>query len=165
MRRAQKTARDCSPDVAAHKWRVWRNLAEAKERLGLSDRPLAVLNALLSFHQETAMTAGSDLVVFPSNRELSIRAHGMPASTLRRHLAALVEAGLVIRRDSPNGKRYARKGEGGRIELAFGFDLTPIVARAAEFERLAEEVKVERRECALLREQITLLKRDIAKSI
>jgi hypothetical protein len=39
--------------------------------------------------------------------------------------ASVVEAGLVIRRDSPNGKRYARRGEGGRIEQAFGFDTPP----------------------------------------
>ncbi len=84
-----------------------------------------MLHALLSFHQETALTlpqrdpksesednsAGAGVVVFPSNRELSIRAHGMAPATLRRHLASLVEAGLIIRRDSPNGKRFARRGQ------------------------------------------------------
>ena len=119
----------------------------------------------MSFHQETALAAGGDLVVFPSNHELTIRAHGMAPTTLRRHLAALVEAGLVIRRDSPNGKRYARKGQGGAIEQAFGFDLAPLVARAAEFETLAEDVRAQRRADALMREQITLLRRDTAKSI
>ena len=71
----------------------------------------------------------------------------------------------MIRRDSPNGKRYARKGQGGAIETAFGFDLTPLVARAAEFERLAEEAQAERRALALVRERITLYRRDIAKMI
>ncbi|WP_244604546.1 MULTISPECIES: helix-turn-helix domain-containing protein [Mesorhizobium] len=32
----------------------------------------------------------------------------MPQTTLRRHLAVLVECGLIIRRDTPNGKRHAR---------------------------------------------------------
>ena len=40
----------------------------------------------------------------------------------------------VLRRDSPNGKRYARKGRGGELQFAFGFDLSPLVARADEFE-------------------------------
>ena len=71
----------------------------------------------------------------------------------------------MIRRDSPNGKRYARKGQGGEIETAFGFDLTPLVARAAEFERLAAEVQAERRALALVRERITLYRRDVAKMI
>ena len=89
---------------------------------------------------------GSDgIVVFPSNRAAAVRAHGMAPATLRRHLAFLVDAGLIIRRDSPNGKRYARRGQGGEIEIAFGFDLSPLVARAEEIENLAEEVRAEER--------------------
>lgn len=111
---AQAAAKVCPDDAAAHKWHVLRNLTEAKEELGLSDRSLAVLGALLTFSPETALTPGGDLVVFPSNRELAVRAHGPAAATLRRALGQLVEAGIVIRRDSPNGKRFARRGEGGR---------------------------------------------------
>lgn len=105
------------------------------------------------------------IIVFPSNKELSIRAHGMAPATLRRHIAVLVEAGLIIRRDSPNGKRFARRGQGGEIADAFGFDLTPLVARAIEIENLAEEIRAENRAMALLREKITLARRDIAKMI
>jgi replication initiation protein RepC len=89
----------------------------------------------------------------------------MAPATLRRHLASLVEAGLIIRRDSPNGKRFARRGQGGEIAEAFGFDLAPLIARAAEIENLAEEVRVENRAIALLRERITLVRRDIVKMI
>ena len=89
----------------------------------------------------------------------------MPASTLRRLLAVLVDAGLIVRRDSPNGKRYARKGRGGEIKLAFGFDLAPLVVRAEEFERLAEEIEAEARAVRLAKERITLCRRDIAKMI
>ncbi len=172
------TARPGASETVVHKWRLFRALTEAKEALGVADRALSVLHALLSFHQETALTlpagdseAGEDgstgpgIVVFPSNKELSIRAHGMAPATLRRHLACLVDAGLIIRRDSPNGKRFARRGQGGTIEDAFGFDLTPLVARAEEIENLAEEVRAENRAMALLREKITLTRRDIAKMI
>jgi replication initiation protein RepC len=173
------TASAAAGETIVHKWRLFRALTEAKAPLGVTDRALSVLHALLSFHQETALTTASDdrgssdeesgggsgLVVFPSNKELSIRAHGMAPATLRRHLACLVDAGLIIRRDSPNGKRFARKGQGGAIEEAFGFDLTPLVARAAEIDNLAEEVRAENRAIALLREQITLTRRDVAKMI
>src|SRR4051794_10826368 len=162
---AQAAAKACPKDATAHKWRVFRNLTEAKERLGVSDRALAVLSALLTFHPDTALVPCDDIVVFPSNRELSVRAHGPAPATLRRALAQLVAAGLVIRRDSPNGKRYARRGQGGSIEQAFGFDLTPLVARAAKFERLAGEVRAEARARHLLREEISLHRRDIAKTI
>ena len=162
---AQQAAKACPEDAAAHKWRVFRNLTEAKEGLRLSDRARAVLGALLTFHPETALTPGTDLVVFPSNRELSMRAHGPAPATLRRALAQLVETGIVIRRDSPNGKRYARRGQGGQVEQAFGFDLSPLVARVAEFERLADAVRAETRARMLLREEISLHRRDIAKTI
>ena len=162
---AQASAKACPGDAAAHKWHVLRHLTEAKDELALSDRALAVLGALLTFSPETALTPGTDLVVFPSNRELTVRAHGPAAATLRRALGQLVEAGIVIRRDSPNGKRFARRGEGGQIEQAFGFDLTPLVARAAEFERLANGVRADAKARLLLREEISLHRRDIAKTI
>jgi replication initiation protein RepC len=171
-------AKPGASETVVHKWRLFRALTEAKEPLGVTDRALSVLHALLSFHQETALTlstndaklaeagsANAGIVVFPSNKELSIRAHGMAPATLRRHLACLVDAGLVIRRDSPNGKRFARKGQGGAIEDAFGFDLAPLVARSSEIENLAEEVRAENRAIALLREKITLTRRDIVKMI
>jgi replication initiation protein RepC len=174
--------------AAVNKWQVSRTLTEIRERLGVSDRALAVLNALLSFHPETAlslpkphlMAAGSDedgagerasascdLVVFPSNKALGQRAHGMAPKTLWRHLVALVDAGLVNRRDSPNGKRYARKDVSGqeRFSDAFGFDLTPLVARAPEFETIAEELRAAQKRRYLTKERISLLRRDVTKLI
>jgi replication initiation protein RepC len=161
---SQAIAKARAPDKSAHKWTVFRAICAAKARLGLTERALAVLDALLSFHPETVLS-GEDLIVFPSNEQLALRAHGMPASTLRRQLAILVEAGIVIRRDSPNGKRYARKGRDGRIAQAFGFDLSPLVARAEEFEAAAEDVRAAELALRLTREKITLLRRDIAKMI
>ncbi|NBJ13766.1 plasmid replication protein RepC [Microvirga arsenatis] len=163
---AARAVAEAGPKEAlADKWKVLDNLREAKTALGISDRALSVLNALLTFHQDTTLQLGSDLIVFPSNKALTFRANGMSPATLRRHLAALVQAGLVIRRDSPNGKRYARRGEGGAIEQAFGFDLSPLVARAAEFESLADQARAERKARYLLREEITVLRRDISKTI
>jgi replication initiation protein RepC len=165
MLAGQASARKAPAAASVDKWRVFRAVCEAKAPIGASDRSLAVLNALLSFHPQADLTAGDRLVVFPSNTQLALRAHGMAPATLRRHLATLVECGLVVRRDSPNGKRYARKGEGGEIEMAFGFDLAPLLARAAEFERMADEIRAERRAIQLLRERVTLLRRNISKMI
>jgi replication initiation protein RepC len=162
---AQLAAKACPAEAIVHKWRIFNAICEAKHSLGVTDRALSVLNALLSFHPETTLTGEGGLIVFPSNLQLSLRAHGMAPATLRRHLAVLVESGLVIRRDSPNGKRYARKGQRGEIENAFGFDLMPLVARAAEIEHLAEAVRADRRALILLRERITLYRRDIVKMI
>lgn len=160
----QALAKTRPPEKAVHKWSVFRTICTAKARVGVSERALAVLDALLTFHPETVLT-GKDLIVWPSNQQLALRAHGMAPATLRRHIAALVDAGLIVRRDSPNGKRYARKGRGGEVELAFGFDLSPIVVRAETFGTWAEEVLAEERALKLVRERITLCRRDIAKMI
>lgn len=161
----QMAARSVPPEAIVHKWKVFQHVREAREAIGASDRSLAILSALLSFHQETTLCADADLVVFPSNEQLSDRANGMSPATLRRHIAVLVHCGLVIRRDSPNGKRFARKGPSGEIEQAYGFDLTPIVARAGEFKTLAEAVQAERKALRLLRERLTITRRDVVKLI
>jgi len=165
MLEAQASVRDCPAAQVADKWKLFRTITEARPALGVSDRSLAVLHALLSFHKLAELDSQSNLIVFPSNRELSMRAHGMAPVTLRRHLAALVEAGLIIRRDSPNGKRYVRRNQEGDVKTAFGFDLMPLVARAREIEQLAAAIRAEDLSKRLLRERISLHRRDIAKMI
>lgn len=161
----QMAARTAKPEAIVHKWQVFQNIREARELLGATDRSLTILNALLTFHPETALTGDAEIVVWPSNVQLMARANGMPATTLRRHIAVLVDCGLVVRRDSPNGKRFARKGRGGEIEQAYGFDLSPIVARAEEFKDLAGAVGAEKKAFRVAKERLTLLRRDIVKLI
>ena len=162
---SQVTVKNIGQGAKASKWQVFRDIREAKEVIGVTDRALAILNALLTFHRDEELTGEGNLVVFPSNEHLIRRANGMSPATLRRHLANLVTSGLIIRRDSPNGKRFARKGQGGAIEQAYGFDLSPILARAAEFRELAEAVAAERKAFRLVRERLTICRRDVVKMI
>ena len=162
---SQVTASQIDQEARASKWEVFRDIREAKQALGATDRALAILNALLSFHRADELTAEGSLIVFPSNEQLSLRANGMSPATLRRHLGNLVTTGLVIRRDSPNGKRFARKGEGGAIDQAYGFDLSPILARAEEFRALAADVKAEHKAYRLAKERLTICRRDVVKMI
>ncbi|MDM9623210.1 plasmid replication protein RepC [Rhizobium sp. S96] len=150
---------------SADKWKVFRDASEAREVLGLQDRSLAVLDALLSFYPENELRQDEKLVVFPSNAQLALRAHGIAGATLRRHLALLVEAGLILRRDSANGKRYARKDKSGAIENAFGFDLSPMLMRAEELALLAQDVVAERMALRRAKENLTICRRDVRKLI
>ncbi|WP_027667299.1 plasmid replication protein RepC [Rhizobium leguminosarum] len=161
----QVMAGEIKPDQSVDKWKLFRALCEAKPLLGIGDRALAVLNALLSFYPKNELAQENGLIVFPSNIQLSLRTHGMAEQTVRRHLAALVEAGLLLRKDSPNGKRYVRRDRAGEVNEAFGFSLAPLLARAEEIEQLAAEVMAERLHVQRLRERITLRRRDVAKLI
>ena len=152
-------------DGSVDKWKLFRTVCAAKTSLGVSDRSLAVLNALLSFYPKTELDPAAGLVVFPSNAQLSLRTHGMAETTLRRHLTALVEAGLILRRDSPNGKRYARRDRKGAIGQAFGFDLAPMLARASEFAAEAARLEADRRYLQVMRERLSLCRRDVVKLV
>lgn len=152
-----------SADIPTHsvnKWEVLRELSAARKRFGLTDRELTVLQALLSFYPERELSSQSDaLVVFPSNASICDRLNGMPCSTMRRQLSRLVQTGFVIRRDSPNGKRFARRF--GDERVAYGFDLTPLLSRFEEICQVAEDVRHEEQVYQRLRRTVSLMKRDL----
>lgn len=161
----QVATNDIKAGKTVEKWKVFRDASEAREELGLQSNSLAVLDALLSFYPENELRQDAQLVVFPSNAQLILRAHGMAGATLRRHLALLVDAGLIVRKDSANGKRYARKNGAGDIEHAFGFDLSPLLARSEELAVIAQKVVTARAAFRKAKENLTICRRDVRKLI
>jgi replication initiation protein RepC len=148
------------PGKPVNKWELLRELSKAQAAFGVSERDLTVLQGLLSFFPDDKLGGNAEMVVFPSNKAICERLNGMPCSTMRRHLARLVEAGLLVRRDSPNGKRYVRKH--GEERVAFGFDLSPLYCRAEEVARAAEAVREAEERVRRLREVVSLMRRDLA---
>lgn len=157
----QAAAQQDIPPSGVNKWEALRELAAARIAFGLSDRDLSVLQALVSFHQATIVGGNhSETVVHPSNKAICERLNGMPCSTMRRHLANLVQTGFVVRRDSPNGKRYARRY--GDEKIAFGFDLAPLAQRFVEVCEAAEAVRAAEERYKRLRTTVSLMRRDLA---
>ncbi len=148
------------PGRPVNKWELLRELSKAQAAFGVSERDLTVLQGLLSFFPDDALGGNAEMVVFPSNKAICERLNGMPCSTMRRHLARLVEAGLLQRRDSPNGKRYVRKH--GEDRVAFGFDLSPLYCQSEEIARAAEAVREAEERVRRLREVVSLMRRDLA---
>ncbi|MFW7355983.1 plasmid replication protein RepC [Ochrobactrum soli] len=145
-----------------NRWALYKQLCVAKAEFGLNDRCLAVLSSLLSFLPDDELHEKSGLVVFPSNRQLSLRAHGMPESTLRRHLASLIEAGIIARKDSPTRKRYAHKDREGGVELAFGFSFAPLLDRVSEIAAIADKILADQKALKRLRDEVSVMRRDMA---
>ena len=148
------------PARPVNKWELLRELSKAQTAFGVSERDLTVLQGLLSFFQDDALGGNAEMVVFPTNKAICERLNGMPCSTMRRHLARLVEAGLLQRRDSPNGKRYVRKH--GEDRVAFGFDLSPLYCQSEEIARAAEAVREAEERVRRLREVVSLMRHDLA---
>ncbi|NNH55283.1 replication initiation protein RepC [Rhizobium laguerreae] len=165
MLASQQLAETIEPGMKRSKWKLFRAICEARPALGVTDRALTVLDALLTFYPDDEISEEKGLIVFPSNAQLSLRARGMTPATLRRHLAVLVEAGLILRKDSPNGKRYARRDRAGTVGEAFGFSVAPLLARAVEIENLAAQAVADRELLRAVRERLTICRRDISKLI
>lgn len=148
------------PSKPINKWELLRELSKAQAVFAVAERDLTVLQGLLSFFPDDALGGNAEMVVFPSNKAICERLNGMPCSTMRRHLARLIEAGLLVRRDSPNGKRYVRKQGNNRV--AYGFDLSPLYCRSEEIARAAEAVREADDRVRRLREVVSLMRRDLA---
>lgn len=160
--RMQNRAQNSEKGRGLNRWTIYKQLCIAKSEFGLNDRCLAVLSSLLSFLPEDELNEKNGLVVFPSNRQLSLRAHGMPESTLRRHLASLVEAGIIERKDSPTRKRYAHKDNEGAVEVAYGFSFAPMVSRSIEIAQAAERIAADQKVIKRLRDEVSVIRREIA---
>jgi replication initiation protein RepC len=88
---------------------------------------------------------------------------GLSETQTKRLNRALIEAGLITMKDSPNGKRYGWRDPKGRIVEAYGFDLAAIATRYAEFVRLAEAARAERAALGRLRRRATIARKGIVQ--
>ena len=110
----------------------------AASELQIGPPVVATLDALLSCLPPNRT---HDLV-FASNATLVMRRNGISDRTLRRHLADLIEAGLLRRVDSPNGKRYSKRNPVMGTVLRFGLDLAPLFASFSHLCKIAQEQTV-----------------------
>jgi len=116
-------------DAAVEKGRAVVAVKRVGAHLGLKAADLLLLDTLCAFSQKQDWEAGQCPIVWPSNA-LLMEQTGLSLSSVKRHARKLVEAGLIAYRDSPNGKRWGRRDKDGLIVEAYGFDLSPMAARA-----------------------------------
>ena len=119
--------------------------------LDRSERQLIECLAVCFGEQQLA----SGLLCWPSNAQIEKKT-GMSERTIRRAIVRLRDHGLIIMRDSANGKRFPISNAKGEIVDARGFDLTPLHARAAEFAERARALDIEDRVRRQLRDDLTV---------
>ena len=134
----------------------------AAPRLGLSPRLVHAVDWLFKFTMPQDWGRGGRPIVWPS-ASLQQEALGLSPTRVKAINRALIEAGLITMKDSPNGKRYGKRDPRGNIVEAYGFDLSPIAARHAEFVRLAQEAKEEREALRRLRRRATIARNGITQ--
>ncbi|RRH72760.1 helix-turn-helix domain-containing protein [Falsigemmobacter faecalis] len=118
--------------------------------LGLSPQVLRTLEVLLSFLPPQR----NHHIVFASNETLITRAGGLSERSLRRHIEALRDAGLLTRSDSANRKRFTRFDPVEDRVLRFGLDLSPIFAGYGELKARATEAEARLRQLRYLKARL-----------
>lgn len=156
---AEKLAQ-AGEQVTISKNRAFLAIKRIAAHIGLKPADVMLLDTFGAFTMPQDWEKGRRAIIWPSNACL-IEQTGFSLSALKRHARRLAEAGLITFRDSPNGKRWGRRDRDGHITEAYGFDLSPLAARAGEFEMLFTEVQAERQLYAQLKRQITIARRNI----
>ena len=128
-------------------------LRRAASALALGPSVVATVDALLS-----CLPPKRDHdVVFASNATLVTRRNGISDRSLRRHLAELVNAGLLVRIDSPNGKRYSKRDPQVGSVLRFGLDLSPLFSAFGRMQAIAQKKEFEAQRVDYLRTKLRLV--------
>jgi replication initiation protein RepC len=153
---------DGLPDGVTSPGQLLAAFKAAAARLGVAPRLVHALDWLFRFTQPQDWEEGRRPIVWPS-AAMQQDALGLSERQTRRLNRALIEFGLVTVRDSPNGKRYGHRDPKGQIVEAYGFDLSPLAARHAEFVRVAEQARAERALMGRLRRRATIARKAIAQ--
>ncbi len=150
--------------AAVPKTQAFVALKRVGAHIGLKAGDMLLLDTLGAFTQAQDWEEGQRPIVWASNSYL-MEQTGFSLSALKRHARRLAEIGVIAFKDSPNGKRWGHRDADGRILEAYGFDLSPLSARAEEFEHLHAELQAERELCQRLKRQITVARRMIRARI
>jgi replication initiation protein RepC len=151
------------PTGSAKPLRLLAAFQEAEPYLGLPAQAFKLVSWLVKQTMPCDWEEGSRPIAWPSARrqEEFLCLSSARVKALNR---ALFEAGIFVIRDNEQGKRYGRRGPGGRIVEAYGFDLTPLAQRYDEFIRIAADAKIERERMKGLRKRATLARRAIRQA-
>jgi len=161
---SEETARDFDGfgDNAPAPAQILGTFKAAAPFLGLSARVVHAIDWFFRFTTPQDWLTGARPIVWPSARMQQEELQLSPTRTkaLNRHL---IELGLIVAKDSPNGKRYGRRDRVGRIVEAYGFDLSPLAARMDEFQRIAEEGRAIRARMGQLRRRATIARKSLGQ--
>ncbi len=130
---------------------------DAAPSLSCSGSMILTIDWLFRFTRPQDWQPGQSPIVWPS-AALQQEFLGLSASQIKVINRRLIDAGLILMRDSPNRKRFGTRDREGRIVEAYGFDLSPLRARHSEFRRIAQEAKDRRVQIAQQRRRYSALR-------
>ncbi|MBA8881762.1 plasmid replication protein RepC [Phyllobacterium myrsinacearum] len=143
------------PEDAGTKKDLFESAHLAAIALGLRPSARSILSQLVGFFREPI---NGLYLVWPSNEFLSDRT-GLSDRAIRYAIGELIRAGVILARDSANGKRFAVRSKQGQILDAYGFNLSPLLARKDELQARTDAIREFQRARMALFDQITICRR------
>ena len=125
--------------------------------LGLSRGLVDFIDHLMKYTFPADWQGAWSPIVWPSNAELA-NSLGVEVSRIKELIRAALDHGLIRAIDHGTRKRFGKRGEGGRILYAYGFDLSPLAERMPAFQRAAAEHQARFAEAKSLRREISHLR-------
>lgn len=148
----------------AKPFEILATFEQALPYLHLPAKTFLLVSFLVDLTRSIDWEVSSRPIAWPSNRRLE-ELLGVSRQRLKALIRQLYEAGIFVMRDSPTGKRFGRRDADGRIVEAYGFDLSPLAQRMAEFKQIAVDAAIERSHVGEYRKRVSLAKRAIAQTV
>lgn len=109
----------------------------AARYMGLRGNILVAIDYFFGLTRPQDWTGDARPIVWPSARE-QCEAMGLSLSRVKFLNRRLIDLGLILAKDSPTGARWGRRNHNGQIIEAYGFDLSPLAHRVAEFSQIRD---------------------------
>lgn len=142
------------------KGRVLSAFKYASAAMGVPRRVVDLIDYLVGLTRPVDWEAGAQPRAWPSNAALEDYLH-LGRTQVKYLIRTARELGLIEIEERGNGNRFGYRDHKGRIVDACGFDLSPLVARCAEFRQAADAHYARRREGKRLRGLISGMRSEI----
>jgi replication initiation protein RepC len=151
------------PRGTAKPFEILAAFEQALPYLGLPALTQRLVGFLVRNTQPQDWEEGSRPIAWPSSIRLQ-ELLGVSPQRVKALIRLLGEAGVFVMRDHPQGKRFGRRDKQGRIIEAYGFDLSRLAQRQAEFKQIAVDAEIERERMRKLCRRTTTARQGIAQA-
>jgi replication initiation protein RepC len=151
------------PRSTAKPFEILATFEQALPYLGLPALTQRLVGFLVRQTKPQDWEEGSRPIAWPSNIRLQ-ELLGVTQRCVKMLIRQLCENGIFVMRDHPQGKRFGRRDKQERIIEAYGFDLSRLAQRQAEFKQIAVDAEIERKRMRELRRRKSQARRGIAQA-
>ncbi|MBB6212164.1 helix-turn-helix domain-containing protein [Novispirillum itersonii] len=152
------------PEGIQHPKQMLEPLRRCGSRLPFPREALATLELLFDYTKLSDWDQGGTPLVFPGNAELA-GCLGVTERTVRNHLSALEQAGMISILRGPGNRRVPVWNGAGEIVVAYGINLAPVAEQIEHLKAVGQQLAERRRTMKRLMQQIGEALQDVRTAV